>query len=427
MCARLLRGGIARAVPRGHLRPYTTTTRVDVANIRLTRPQPPKSARWVGLEGLDARSTGSLIPDTLKTMDADPPPIENKIRHRRALDHLGVPDFREFAAGRGVTVDRVAPKILQLNVGLYCNQACSHCHVDSSPRRTETMSREVAGACLDLLGRCPSVRTLDLTGGAPELHEQFRYLVQEATAMGRQVIDRCNLTVLQEPGQEDLAEFLAANRVRVVASLPCYGPKNVNMQRGSGVFDRSIRGLLKLNERGYGVEGSGLVLDLVYNPLGAFLSPPQAALATKYKEELFDTFGVVFNGLLTITNMPIKRFADFLHRRGELAEYMALLVSSFNPSAAEGLMCRDTISVRWDGRLYDCDFNQQLDLGMGAPDAAAAAGSSTPACQADGGRSLTVFDLRGLDDVVSIPIALGRHCYGCTAGQGSGCQGATVP
>eukprot|EP00953_Heterococcus_sp_UTEX-ZZ885_P029886 15826-Heterococcus_DN1.PRE.2 len=291
--------------------------------------------------------------------------LEEKKLRRRALDELGLPTFQQYLKNAELAVPRAASTILQLNIGLYCNQACSHCHVESSPQRTESMSREVADQCLAVLRASPAVSTLDITGGAPELNPQFRYLVQQACAAGVEVIDRCNLTVLQEPGQEDLAEFLAENKVRVVASLPCYSSKNVNMQRGSGVFDRSIAGLKKLNALGYGIEGSGLSLDLVYNPLGAFLPPPQQDLELKYKEELMSTFGIQFNSLFTITNMPIKRFADFLYRRGELKEYMDLLVRNFNPAAVKGLMCKDTVSVGWDGRIYDCDFNQQMGLGMG--------------------------------------------------------------
>jgi radical SAM/Cys-rich protein len=274
------------------------------------------------------------------------------------------------------------------------------------------MTQKVADRCIELLRNAPSITTLDLTGGAPELNPTFRYLVTEGRKLGKEVIDRCNLTVLFEPGQEDLADFLSSNRVRVVASLPCYGPKNVNMQRGQGVFDKSIQALLNLNKHGYGVDPE-LQLDLVYNPIGAFLPPDQQQLEAKYKEELREAFGIVFNKLFTITNMPIKRFADFLSRRGELQDYMSLLVRNYNPSTLEGVMCTDTVSVRWDGALFDCDFNQQLDLPMTR--------------QLGGvGDGLTVFSVNRLDELTRNPIHTASHCFGCTAGRGSSCQGATA-
>lgn len=337
---------------------------------------------------------------------------EAKLR-QRSLDRLGVPPFSRVlqASGCGPLV-RGPASILQLNIGLYCNQACRHCHVESSPMRTEMMSREVAQRCVQLLERScvangGSLHTLDLTGGAPELTPQFRYLVKAGRRLGLEVIDRCNLTVLLEPGQEDLARFLADNRVRVVASLPCYSSENVNKQRGGGVFERSIKGLQALNAVGYGVPGSGLNLDLVYNPGGVFLAPPQSKLEPAYKQELADNFGVQFNSLLCLNNMPIKRWADHLAKEGRLEEYMRLLVDSFNPAAAAGLMCRDTLSVGWDGSLYDCDFNQQLGLGLTQP------------------ARRTVFDLDSVDDLTGDAIAVDSHCFGCTAGAGSGCQGST--
>ncbi|KAI7837484.1 hypothetical protein COHA_008675 [Chlorella ohadii] len=260
------------------------------------------------------------------------------------------------------------------------------------------MSRQVAERCVQLMeASASSLSTVDITGGAPELMPQFRYLVQEARRLGLQVIDRCNLTVLLEPGQEDTAQFLADHQVRVVASLPCYSAENVNTQRGGGM----------LNAAGYGQPGSGLHLDLVYNPGGAFLAPPQSKLEPAYKQELAEHYRVTFNSLLCLNNMPIKRWADQLVKEGKLEEYMRLLVDAFNPAAAEGLMCRDTISVGWDGRLYDCDFNQQLELGLPHP------------------QHRTVFDIDSLAELTGGRIALGSHCFGCTAGAGSGCQGAT--
>jgi radical SAM/Cys-rich protein len=245
---------------------------------------------------------------------------------------------------------RHEPQILQINIGLYCNQACGHCHVESSPLRTEMMTAETASQCLQLLKNTPSITTLDITGGAPELNNHFRLLVKMAREMRPdiEIIDRCNLTVLQEPGQEDLVDFLKENRVTVVASLPCYSSENVDKQRGNGVFERSIAALLALNEAGYGTD---LPLHLVYNPIGAFLPPDQASLEVKYKEVLAENFGILFNSLFAMTNMPIKRFADFLHRRDELKNYMELLVTNFNPDATEKLMCLNTVSVRFDGKV----------------------------------------------------------------------------
>ena len=294
--------------------------------------------------------------------------------------------------------------ILQLNIGLYCNQACSHCHVESSPFRTEQMSHEVAEQCVRILDHSPSIHTLDLTGGAPELNPEFRWLVEQGRKRNLRVIDRCNLTVLLVKGQEDLADFLARNKVNVVASLPCYSEKNVNQQRGSGVFDESIQALRILNSYGYGKPGTGLELDLVYTPNGAFLPPSQQKLELDYKSRLKEDFDIDFSRLYTITNMPIKRFAEYLYRKGDLDNYMALLVRSFNPSTLEGVMCRDTLSVSWDGTLFDCDFNQQLNLRMNKP--------------------LTVFDVESVSDLVDVGISVDNHCFGCTAGAGSSCQGS---
>jgi radical SAM/Cys-rich protein len=278
------------------------------------------------------------------------------------------------------------------------------------------MSRSIADRCLELLNQAPSVRTLDLTGGAPELTPQFRHLVESASKIDHveEIIDRCNLTVLLEPGQEDLAEFLAKHKVKIVASLPCYTPETVNKQRGGGVFGRSITALQQLNSLGYGQPGTGLVLDLVYNPSGIFLAPSQASLTETYRAELKEGYNIVFNNLYALNNMPIKRWADYLIKEGRLEEYMGLLVGSFNPGAAEGgLMCRETLSVGWDGRVYDCDFNQQLELGL------LGGGENN-----NGGTS--VFDLDSLDDVVGKGIVTDNHCFGCTAGAGSSCTGAAL-
>ena len=315
-------------------------------------------------------------------------------------------DFAATLADRGLPpLRRSAPRTLQVNVGRRCDLACHHCHVEAGPKRTEMMDRRTAERVLELLARHPEVATLDLTGGAPELNAQFRRLVTGATALGRQVIDRCNLTVLFEPGQEDTAEFLAEHGVRVVASLPCYTAENVDAQRGRSVFARSVAALQRLNELGYARSGSGLALDLVYNPLGASLPPPQAELEERYRKELAELFGIAFDRLITITNMPIKRFAHALAREGQAEAYQALLVNHFNPATVSGLMCRDTLSVGWDGRVYDCDFNQMLELPLGEG-------------------SATIFELDDLGRLTGAPIATADHCFGCTAGAGSSCGGS---
>ncbi len=303
---------------------------------------------------------------------------------------------------------RGATRTLQVNVGKRCNQACHHCHVEAGPTRTEAMDERTAARVLEVLAASPAVETVDLTGGAPELNPHFRDLVRGARRLGVDVIDRCNLTVLFEPGQEDTAEFLAAEGARVVASLPCYSRENVEAQRGRGVFDKSIRALQRLNTLGYG-GGGPLRLDLVYNPVGPSLPPPQAELETQYRDELSTLFDVHFDHLLTLTNMPIKRFAHRLHREGRHEEYLSLLVAHFNPDTVSGLMCRDTVSVGWDGALYDCDFNQMLEIPL------AARRATTPR---------TIFELESGDALRDTPIATAPHCFGCTAGSGSSCGGA---
>jgi len=299
-------------------------------------------------------------------------------------------------------------EVLQANITLTCNQSCFHCHVASSPKRKEAMSHETLQLLLDMLDRHPSIHTLDVTGGAPELHPEFRWLVTEARRRGVEVIDRCNLTILCEPGQEDTAEFLAKQGVKVVASLPCYSAENVNAQRGDGVFDASIEGLQKLNALGYGKQGSGLELDLVYNPLGASLPPPQPQLEKAYKEQLKEHFDIEFNQLYTLTNMPIQRFGSTLISKGGFDDYMKLLKDNFNPSTLPGLMCLNTLSVDYLGQVHDCDFNQQLKLSLG--------NAKEPVYLKD----LLDADLAGS------PIRIADHCYGCTAGQGSSCGGALV-
>lgn len=293
---------------------------------------------------------------------------------------------------------------LQVNLGYRCNQTCLHCHVNAGPNRKEMMDADTLALIPEVI-RARGITSLDLTGGAPELHEGFRDLVRAARALGVRVIDRCNLTILSEPGHEDLADFLAADEVEIVASLPCYSAKNVDAQRGDGVFDRSIAGLQKLNALGYGVAGSGLVLNLVYNPLGASLPPAQGPLEADYKRELLAHFGIVFNQLFALANMPIQRFGSTLISKGTFHSYMQLLKGSHSDANLPGVMCRSTVSVDWQGYLFDCDFNQQLGL-------------SLPLGPRAHLRTLLTQDLAGK------PIRVAEHCYGCTAGQGSSCGGA---
>lgn len=304
---------------------------------------------------------------------------------------------------------RRKPDTLQVNLGYTCNQACLHCHVNASPDRKEQMSGETVDQVIAFMD-AGHIRKLDLTGGAPELNVHFRRLVEAARWRGVQVIDRCNLTILEEPGQEDLADFLAANQVEIVASLPCYSQDNVDKQRGDGVFEKSIRALRALNERGYGKPGSGLTLNLVYNPQGPSLPPNQQKLEADYHRLLADNFGVVFNQLFTITNMPIQRFGSTLISRGQFEAYMDLLVQSFVPANLDGVMCRDLLSIDWQGYVFDCDFNQMLGL---------------PLEHGDRLRShITDLMNHNLD---GNPIVVRDHCYGCTAGQGSSCGGALKP
>ncbi len=295
---------------------------------------------------------------------------------------------------------------LQVNVGYRCNQSCVHCHVNAGPNRSEEMSAEVIDVVLAFLAK-KRVTTLDITGGAPELNPHFRRLVRSARDMGVRVLDRCNLTVLEVPGQQDLADFLAGERVEIVASLPCYLEDNVDRQRGRGVFEASIRGLKRLNALGYGREHSGLVLDLVYNPQGPALPPPQAALEADYRRVLGERHGIAFNRLYTLANMPIQRFGAILIARGEFDRYLDLLQQAHVDANLDHVMCRNLVSVDWQGHVYDCDFNQMLDLPLG-----------------HGGRERPrLSDLMDAE-LEGRPIRVAGHCYGCTAGQGSSCGGA---
>lgn len=296
--------------------------------------------------------------------------------------------------------------ILQVNLGYLCNLSCVHCHVNAGPKRTELMSRETIDQVLAFIDK-KGIKVLDLTGGAPEMNPEFRYLVTEARKHNVEVIDRCNLTILNEPGYEDLAQFLADQQVIVTASLPCYSEQNVEQQRGKGVFAESIIALQKLNQLGFGQPDSGLVLNLVYNPGGPFLPPAQAGLQADYQRELKESHGIVFNELLTITNMPISRFGSMLISKGQFHDYMKLLKDNFSEQNLAGVMCRSLISIDWQGRVFDCDFNQMLNMPLIASD-------RPETYLAD----LLDENLEG-DEIV-----IGEHCYGCTAGQGSSCGGA---
>jgi len=298
---------------------------------------------------------------------------------------------------------------LQINLGKLCNQTCTHCHVDAGPTKTaENMTLETADRVLALALGCQTLNTIDLTGGAPELNPNFRRFVTQLREVGLNVIDRCNLTILSETGNEDLAEFLACHRVEVVASLPCYLEDNVDSQRGSGVFERSIQGLKKLNALGYGQPNSELRLNLVFNPTGPSLPPDQQRLEQDYKRELKNRYGIEFNHLFAITNIPIKRYAKFLRKRGVLDDYMRMLETSFNPQAASRVMCQTMLSIGWDGQLFDCDFNQMLGMPV--------AGKSEQ----------TIWNIESFDEYIHQRIAVADHCYGCTAGAGSSCGGTVT-
>jgi len=305
------------------------------------------------------------------------------------------------------TIFRDKLRTLQINLGYKCNQTCVHCHVNAGPDRIEMMDKKNIELIPEVISKY-NIKTLDLTGGAPELHPNFRELAKEVSSMGVEVIDRCNLTILFEENQHDLSEFLAKNKIIVTASLPCYEEKNVDTQRGEGVFEKSIKGLKRLNQLGYGNKASELILNLVYNPQGPNLPPEQSILEKKYREILLMRYGIKFTNLYTITNMPIKRFARFLNVQGELQAYKNLLIDNHNPKNLDTVMCRDLISVDWNGLLYDCDFNQQLGIKF----------NSEPK---------SLMDLsNGKYNLYKRKISVGDHCYGCTAGSGSSCGGALV-
>ena len=338
----------------------------------------------------------------------------NKLKHRfsspntqiELLDDnatLGIPSFRDKLEGIGLyPLKPTGIEIFQVNIGKMCNQECKHCHVDAGPDRKEIMTRETMQQCLDAI-RNADIKVVDITGGAPEMNPDFRWFVEEISAMGKSIIVRCNLTIIMaNPKYNDLPDFYKKHKVNVVSSLPYFTARRTDAQRGDGVFEKSIQALKKLNEVGYGHDPS-LKLDLVYNPSGAFLPGDQGQLENDFKVKLRDGYGINFNNLFVITNLPISRFLDYLVNSGNYDDYMNELVNSFNPSAAFGVMCRNTLSVGWDGYLYDCDFNQMLDMKVDAK-----------------GRHISEFDNQSLENR---EIRINQHCFGCTAGAGSSCGG----
>jgi radical SAM/Cys-rich protein len=318
--------------------------------------------------------------------------------------------FAKKLAQHSLSLRRGRAEILQVNVGKLCNLMCVHCHVNAGPKRKEIMARETIDRIIDWLVKT-DIQIVDLTGGAPEMIPDFRYFIEQVKSLQpeRHIIDRCNLTILLERGYEDLASFLARNKVEIIASMPCYSPENVNAQRGEGVFEGSIAALQLLNTLGYGIQPD-LPLHLIYNPVGAFLPPSQAGLEGDYKRQLKKHFGIVFNNLYTLTNLPIGRFASYLQHNNKLGEYMQLLIQAFNPVTINGLMCRNTMSVGWRGEVYDCDFNQQLGM---------------QCCGNGGSKPLFLWDIAP-DSLEGREIMTGDHCFGCTAGAGSSCGGAIV-
>jgi radical SAM/Cys-rich protein len=318
--------------------------------------------------------------------------------------------FAEKLAEHALPLRHTRTEVLQINVGKLCNLTCVHCHVNAGPKRKEIMTRATIDRLIDWLAKT-DIPTVDLTGGAPEMIPDFKYLVERLKLLTppRHIIDRCNLTILLEPGYEDFAEFLARHGIEIIASMPCYSPANVNAQRGEGVFDSSIKALQLLNSLGYGLQ-PGLPLHLVYNPNGAFLPGPQEELEADYKRELKEHFGIVFNKLYTITNLPIARFASYLKNNNLLGDYMALLNDAFNPATVDGLMCRNTINVSWQGEVFDCDFNQMLKLGWS---------------RNGGSDALHLWEVDPAM-VENRDVLTGDHCFGCTAGAGSSCGGALV-
>lgn len=334
---------------------------------------------------------------TLKKQDH---PLARTARQRQILEELPLRSFADAAASAGFQPLRASGiEVLQINVGKRCNQTCAHCHVDAGPDRKEVMPHDVLDACLNFLAQT-DIPILDITGGAPEMHPNFREIVERASALNRHIIDRCNLTITRLPNYSYLPEFLAKHRVEIIASLPSYAPKQTDTQRGDGVFEQSIAALQYLNQLGYGKEGTGLLLNLITNPVGAFLPGNQTSLEKEWKRQLKRRYAIEFNNLYTITNMPISRYLDFLIRSNNLQAYIEKLVNAFNPAAVSGIMCRTMLSVGWDGRLYDCDFNQMLDMTVS---------SDSPQ---------TIFEAT-VERLADRLIQIGQHCFGCTANLGS--------
>lgn len=324
-------------------------------------------------------------------------PLADPLAQQQMLANVPAPPFADTLAAYGLGPLRAGPRVevLQINVGRRCNQTCRHCHVDAGPDRTEVMPPEIVAACLELLARW-QIPVLDMTGGAPEMHPAFAEIVRRARALGCHVIDRCNLTIAQLPNYRYLPRFFAEQQVEIIASLPAPDPAGTDGQRGAGVFEQSLATLRELNALGYGHPGSGLLLNLIANPTGPHLPEPQETLAARWRTVLAEQYGIVFNQLYTLTNMPISRYLAYLHESGQLDDYIQLLVQSFNPATVAGLMCRTTLSVGWDGRLYDCDFNQMLDLAL----------------------PHTILDVT-LNDLIDRDIRTAAHCYACTAAAGS--------
>ena len=329
------------------------------------------------------------------------------LEHGRTGDFALVPFQQKLEESGLYPLKPTQVEIFQVNVGKMCNQVCKHCHVDAGPDRKEIMTRETMQQCIDALKNNPPLRTVDLTGGAPEMNPDFRWFVEEIKKLGRHVIVRCNLTIiLANKKYYDLPQFFKQHNIEVVSSLPFYTQDRTDRQRGDGVFEDSIKALQMLNEVGYGKGGSGLTLNLVYNPAGAFMPPPQESLEREYKQALKEHYNIEFNALFAITNLPISRYLDYLLQSGNYEKYMEKLVNAYNPVAASNVMCRNTISISWDGYLYDCDFNQMLDLKV----------SSSV-------KHVSAFDTESLN---SREIIVNQHCYGCTAGAGSSCGGAVA-
>lgn len=388
---------------------YTTTKHRKsnkIKNKKTKRIQKQKSKvdAVVDIEDIVGKS---LIPSVMKEMKKNgvvPYTLDEKKEKVRELDKdERFPTFRSVLNANNVekSFSRLRTTTLQLNIGYFCNQACSHCHVDSSPIRKEMMNRDITERIVEIVKNSPSIKTIDITGGAPELNREFKFLVESFSDMGIEIIDRCNLTVLLEPNQQYLPTYLAKHKVRVIASLPCYLKDNVAKQRGEQIFERSIKGIQMLNDVGYGRENSGLQLDLVYNPTGIHLPPPKENLIHDYKSFLYEHFQIEFNDLHCITNIPINRYYDYLKGEEKVLEYMNILVNSFNPNAVENLMCRSYISIDPKGKLFDCDFNQQTDVDL---------------------NNKTVWDILSTDDILDIPISSHKYCFGCTAGCGSSCR-----